>query len=205
MKKLTARQEEVLQFIYTFIEEHSYPPTMREIAAQFEISPKGAHDHVKALERKGKIKYDEKRSRTIEPVESFDNENSKEETRKIPLLGNVAAGKPLFAEENFERMVIFPSGKLKNSGNYFALSVHGDSMQDADILDGDIAVFLQNSNPDNGDIVVARVNDDAVTLKRFFKEKNRIKLKAENPVYPPIYSQNVTIIGKLEHIIRSYN
>lgn len=205
MKRLTARQEEVLRFICSFIEEHSYPPTMREIAAQFRISPKGAHDHVKALEKKGKIKYDEKRSRTIEPIHSLDSENPGEETRKIPLLGNVAAGKPLFAEENFERMVIFPGTKLKHNGTYFALSVSGDSMQDAGILDGDTAVFLQSSTPENGDIVVARVNDEAVTLKRFYKEKNRVKLKAENPVYPPIYSQNVTVLGKLEHIIRSYS
>ncbi|MFW6343786.1 MAG: transcriptional repressor LexA [Sediminispirochaetaceae bacterium] len=205
MKKLTARQEEILRFICSFIEEHSYPPTMREIAGQFGISPKGAHDHVKALEKKGKIKYDEKRSRTIELLNPQNSESAVDETRKIPLLGNVAAGKPLFAEENFERMVLFPSAKLKQNGTYFALSVNGDSMQDAGILDGDTAVFLQNSSPENGDIVVARVDDEAVTLKRFYKEKNRVKLKAENPVYPPIYSQNVTVLGKLEHIIRSYN
>ncbi len=204
MKKLTARQTQVLDFIRSFIEKHAYPPTMREIAANFQISPKGAHDHVKALERKGKIRYDEKRSRTIEPVDNSEDEE-KEELRQIPMLGNVAAGKPLFAEENFERMVFFPSMQLRRNGSYFALSVKGDSMQDAGIIDGDTAIFLQRSTADNGDIVVARVNDDAVTLKRFYKEKNRVKLKAENPVYPPIYSQNVTILGKLEHIIRSYD
>lgn len=204
MKRLTARQTEVLDFIRSFIEKHSYPPTMREIAANFQISPKGAHDHVKALERKGKIRYDEKRSRTIEPVDNPDEEE-REELRQIPLLGNVAAGKPLFAEENFERMVLFPSRQLRRSGDYFALSVKGDSMQEAGILDGDTAIFRQRTSADNGDIVVARVNEEAVTLKRFFREKNRIKLKAENPVYPPIYSQNVTILGTLEHIIRSYS
>jgi repressor LexA len=205
MKRLTARQQQVLDFICRFIEDHAYPPTMREIAANFQISPKGAHDHVKALERKGKIRYDEKRSRTLEPVDTDEAAEEKEELRQIPLLGNVAAGKPLFAEENFERMVMFPSAQLRKNGDYFALAVKGDSMQEAGILDGDTAIFLQRATADNGDIVVARVNDDAVTLKRFFKEKNRVKLKAENPVYPPIYSQNVTILGRLEHIIRSYD
>ena len=178
---------------------------MREIAAHFDISPKGAHDHVKALERKGVIRCDLKRSRTIEPVDTADKEEKSEELREIPMLGNVAAGKPLFAEENLERMIPFPSARLKRSGMYFALSVKGDSMQDAGILDGDTAIFVQHNTAENGDIVVARVNDDAVTLKRFYREKNRIKLKAENPVYPPIYSQNVAILGKLEHIIRSYD
>ena len=204
MKKLTTRQAEVLHFIRSFIEQHSYPPTMREIAAHFQISPKGAHDHVKALEKKGKIRYDEKRSRTIEPIEDPQSKENQEEIREIPLLGNVAAGSPLFAEENFDHMIPFPSAGLRASAKYFALTVRGDSMQDAGILDGDTAIFLQRSSADNGDIVVARVNDEAVTLKRFFRETNRIKLKAENPVYPPIYSQNVTILGKLEHILRSY-
>lgn len=204
MKKLTARQAQILRFIRSFIDEHTYPPTMREIAAHFKISPKGAHDHVKALEKKGKIRYDQRRSRTIESVDSDEDKADEEELREIPVLGNVAAGRPLFAEENLERTLHFPSSQLKKNGSYFALSVKGDSMQEAGILDGDTAIFLQHSTAENGDIVVARVNDEAVTLKRFYREKNRVKLKAENPVYPPIYSQNIVILGKLEHIIRSY-
>lgn len=202
MRTLTRRQQEVLAFLQTFIENHGYPPTMREIARHFDISVKAIFDHVKALEKKQQIRCDFNRSRAIELVKPAAEE--KEEVAEIPLLGSVAAGKPLFAEENLERMLKFPAASLK-AGNYFALSVKGDSMQDAGILDGDTAIFIQRSIANNGDIVVARVNEEAVTLKRFFHETNRIKLKAENPVYPPIYSQNVIILGKLEFIIRNYD
>ena len=202
MRALTRRQQEVLAFIEAFIENHGYPPTMREIARHFEISVKAIFDHVKALEKKQKIRCDFNRSRALELVKPPAEE--KEEIAEIPLLGSVAAGKPLFADENLERMLKFPASSLK-TGNYFALNVKGDSMQGVGILDGDTAIFIQRSTANNGDIVVARVNEEAVTLKRFFHEKNRIKLKAENPVYPPIYSQNVTILGKLEFIIRNYD
>ncbi|MFW5710458.1 MAG: transcriptional repressor LexA [bacterium] len=202
MRALTRRQQEVLAFIEAFIDNHGYPPTMREIARHFEISVKAIFDHVKALEKKQKIRCDFNRSRAIELVKP--PAEVKEEITEIPLLGSVAAGKPLFADENLERMLKFPASSLK-TGNYFALNVKGDSMQGIGILDGDTAVFIQRSTANNGDIVVARVNEEAVTLKRFFHEKNRIKLKAENPIYPPIYSQNVTILGKLEFIIRNYD
>lgn len=202
MRALTRRQQEVLAFLHTFIENHGYPPTMREIARHFDISVKAIFDHVKALEKKQQIRCDFNRSRAIELVKPAAEE--KEEIAEIPLLGSVAAGKPLFAEENLERMLKFPAASLK-AGNYFALNVKGDSMQGAGILDGDTAIFIQRSSANNGDIVVARVNEEAVTLKRFFHEKNRIKLKAENPIYPPIYSQNVIILGKLEFIIRNYD
>jgi repressor LexA len=175
---------------------------MREIAAFFEVSVKAAHDHVKALEKKGRLKCDLRRSRAIEIVQQ-DKEEPREEMVEIPVIGNVAAGRPLFAEENFETTLKFPSDALRR-GPHFALRVKGDSMQDAGILDGDTAIFLKREQAENGDIVVARVNEEAVTLKRFYKESNRIKLKAENSIYPPIYSQNVQILGTLQHIIRSY-
>jgi repressor LexA len=203
MKELTARQKETLEFISGFIKEHGYPPTMREIAASFGVSVKAAHDHVKALQKKGRIKCDLRRSRAIEIVPERSQTEPADETVDIPVLGNVAAGKPLFAEENFENTIKFPASSLRR-GAHFALQVKGDSMQDAGILDGDTAIFLKKEHAENGDIVVARVNEEAVTLKRFYKESNRIKLKAENSIYPPIYSQNVQIIGTLEHILRSY-
>lgn len=173
---------------------------MREIASHFKISPKGAYDHIKALEKKNKIHCNINRSRAIEIIES---EEDSKPMLKVPLLGHVAAGIPLLAEENLEGTISLPIESLGN-GNFFALHVQGDSMQDAGILDGDIAVFIERQTADNGDIVVARINDEAVTLKRFFKEKNRVKLKAENPVYPPIYTQNVRVLGKLRKIIRNY-
>ena len=198
MKALTKRQEQVLTFLKEFIEMHKYPPTIREIAGNFNISVKGAYDHVKALERKNIIRCDINRSRAIEIV----GQAEEDELVTVPILGNVAAGAPLFAEENFDGDVRLPVSML-GKGRHFALRVKGDSMQDAGVLDGDIAVFVQQNVADNGSIVVAMVNE-AVTLKRFFKEKNRVKLKAENPVYPPIYTQNIQILGKLIFIFRNY-
>jgi repressor LexA len=195
---MTKRQEQVLAFLRNFIEKHKYPPTIREIAQNFEISVKGAYDHIKALEKKAVIHCDMNRSRAIEII----GDERDEDIVSVPILGNVAAGIPLFAEENFEGEIRLASEQLP-PGRYFALRVRGDSMQDAGILDGDTAVFVQQNVADNGSIVVAMVNE-AVTLKRFYRETNRIKLKAENPVYPPIYTQNIQILGKLVRIIRNY-
>ncbi len=200
MKKLTERQEEVLNFIKVFISTNKYPPTMREIAFSFNITANGAYDHVKALEKKGKIHCDVNRSRAIGII---DDEKEQEEIIDVPLLGNVAAGLPLLTEANFDGYIKIAASNL-SVGTHFALIVKGDSMQDIGIMDGDTAIMIQKQTAENGDIIVAMVNDEAVTLKRFFKEKNRIKLKAENPVYPPIYSQNVRILGKLQYLIRSY-
>ncbi len=200
MKQLTNRQREVLNFIKEFISINKYPPSVREIAGAFNISSSGAHDHLKALVKKGEINFSSNRSRAIE-VTSLSTE--RDEILRIPLLGNVAAGLPLMSEENLEGYIKVAASSLKD-GSHFALHVRGDSMQDAGILDGDIAVFIQKQTANNGDIVIARINDEAVTLKRFYKEKNRIKLKAENPVYPPIYTQNIKILGKLQFIFRNY-
>jgi repressor LexA len=200
MKAITSRQSEVLDYIKAFIAEHHFPPTMREISDNFSISAKGAYDHVKALEKKGYLRIDSNRSRTIEVVGN--DESDDERVREIPILGNVAAGLPLLAEENMEGTIRMPSEQL-GSGSHFALHVRGDSMQNAGIMDGDLAVFRQQPVAENGDIVVAMV-EEAVTLKRFYKEKNRVRLQAENPAYPPIFTQNVRVLGKLAHLIRSY-
>ena len=194
------RQKEVLGFIKGFVKSHKYPPTIREIAAEYHISVKGAYDHVKALEKKACIRCDLGRSRTIEVLDNSDDEP---EFVEVPILGHVAAGVPLFAEENWDGTIKIAAQDLRGS-KHFALRVQGDSMEGVGILDGDTAVFEQRQVADNGDIVVAVLNDEAVTLKRFYKEKNRVKLKAENPVYPPIYTQNVRVLGRLACIIRHY-
>lgn len=200
MRDLTARQREVLDYIRGFLREHHFPPTIREISDHLRVSVKGAYDHVKALEKKGHIRIDSNRSRTIELVgEPIDEEP---QTVEVPILGNVAAGLPLLAEENLEGSVQIPRAQLR-AGEHFALHVRGDSMTGAGIIDGDVAVFRQQPVADNGDIVVAMV-DEAVTLKRFFKEKNRVRLQAENEAYPPIFTQNVRILGKLAQLVRSY-
>ena len=200
MKGLTQRQREVFDFIREFIRLNRYPPTIREIATNFRLSVKGSYDHVKALERKAFLRCHENRSRAIEIVR--DAEGEKEEVASVPLLGNVAAGKPLFAEENLQGYVRVPAGSL-SAAPHFALQVKGDSMKDAGIMDGDTVVVTQQSTAENGDIVVAMV-DDAVTLKRLYMEKNRVRLKAENPKYPPLFTQNVRILGRLAFLMRHY-
>lgn len=200
MKAPTSRQTEVLDFIKSFLAGHKYPPTIREVAAHFGISVKGAYDHVKALEKKGLIACDNNRSRAIEIIE--ESSDSDPSQRQVPVLGHVAAGMPLFAEENNEGFLSLPSSMVGN-GEVFALRVEGESMIGAGIMDGDVAVFAQQAQAENGQIVVAMV-EEAVTLKRFYKEKNRVRLQAENPAYPPIYTADVRILGRLVALIRSY-
>jgi repressor LexA len=199
MRNLTDRQKQVLEFIRDFIGINRYPPTIREISQHFGFSVKGGYDHVKALQRKGVLKCQGNRSRAIEIT---DGSVADPLMRSVPILGSVAAGKPLFAEENFQGAVSVPATGF-SKGQHFALHVKGDSMRDAGILDGDLVIVRQASEAENGEIVVAMV-DDAVTLKRFYKEKNRVRLKAENPRFPPIYTQNVRILGILASLIRHY-
>ena len=201
MKKLTIRQNEVLSFISDYIRENSYPPAVREVAEHFSISVKGAHDHITALRRKGYLKQADKRPRTLGLTElSNGNEAALIE---IPLLGTIAAGFPLMAEENFDGSLELPSSMLRENKEYFALKVKGDSMIGAGILEGDTAIIEKQETASNGEIVVALM-DDSTTLKRFYRECNRIKLQAENPAIPPIYSHEVKILGRLSGIIRDY-
>ena len=201
MKEPTLRQREVLFFIIEFIHSHSYPPTIREIADNFSISVKGAYDHVAALKRKGKIKFEDKRSRTMEVVRTGE-EWEYNNVVNVPILGVVAAGRPILTEENWDGTIPVHSSLLKKNRQYFALRVKGDSMKDAGILEKDTALIQKQNVAKNGDIVVAVV-DDKVTIKRFFKEANRIRLQPENPSHNPIYSQDVRILGKLAYIIRA--
>jgi len=202
MKELTKRQKEVLSFIANHINKHSYPPTIREIAEHFSISVKGAYDHIAALKRKNCLKQDGNRSRTMALTETKEEEESKL-LLKIPVVGTVAAGIPILSEENWEGTLTLHRPSLKKNRVYFAVRVRGDSMQGAGIMDGDMAVIEKQNVAANGEIVVAVV-DEAVTLKRFYKESSRIKLQAENPDYKPIYCQDVRILGRLAQIIRQY-
>jgi repressor LexA len=202
MKELTKRQKEVLSFIANHINKHSYPPTIREIAEHFSISVKGAYDHIAALKRKNFLKQDGNRSRTMALTETKEDENSKM-LLKIPIVGTVAAGVPILSEENWEGTLTLHRPSLKKNRVYFAVKVRGDSMMGAGIMDGDMAVIEKQNVAANGEIVVAVV-DEAVTLKRFYRENSRIKLQAENPDYKPIYCQDVRILGRLAQIIRQY-
>ena len=202
MKELTKRQKEVLSFIANHINKHSYPPTIREIADYFSISVKGAYDHIAALKRKNCLRQDGNRSRTMALTETKEDENSKM-LLKIPIVGTVAAGVPILSEENWEGTLTLHRPSLKKNRVYFAVKVRGDSMTGAGIMDGDMAVIEKQNVAANGEIVVAVV-DEAVTLKRFYRESSRIKLQAENPDYKPIYCQDVRILGRLAQIIRQY-
>jgi len=202
MKELTKRQKEVLSFIAAYIKSHSYPPTIREIGDHFSISVKGAYDHIAALKRKQCLKQDNNRSRTMGLVVSKVDEDLGT-ISKIPIVGTVAAGTPILSEENWEGTITLHQSMLKKNKVYFAVRVRGDSMSGAGIMDGDMAIIEKMTVVKNGEIAVA-VIDDAVTLKRFFKENARIKLQAENPDYKPIYCQDVRILGRLAQIIRYY-
>ena len=201
MKKATKRQEEVLGFIAEYIQTHAYSPTIREVADFFSISVKGAHDHLAALKKKGLLKQGDKKPRTMELVK---NKEEEQDFREIPILGTVAAGRPVLAVENMDGSIMFHKSMLKNGKEYFALRVRGDSMEEAGIMDGDTAVIEHQNTVRNGEIAVVML-DDAVTLKTFFRESTRIRLQPENPKYSPIYcSGDVRILGKLTHIFRSY-
>lgn len=202
MKEATQRQKEVLGFIAGYINAHAYPPTIREVADHFSISVKGAHDHLTALRKKGILKQGDKKSRTIELVKSKAAEL--EDFEEIPILGTVAAGRPILAIENMDGSIKIHRSLLKNSKQYFALKVRGDSMEGAGIVDGDTAVIEQQSIVRNGEIAVVML-DDSVTLKTFFRESARIRLQPENKKYSPIFcSRDVKILGRLAHIFRSY-
>lgn len=201
MRDLTERQKEILDFICKYIGENSFPPTIREIAGKFGITAKGAYDHVTALQKKNVIKFSNNKSRTIEIIEKESEQGGN--VTSIPLLGTIAAGLPILSEENIEKMIPVAKSMLRTGKNYFALKVRGDSMIEAGILEGDIAIIESCTTCENGEIVVA-VIEDSITLKRFYKETNRVKLQPENKNYKTLYYQNIRIAGRLKGLIRTY-
>jgi repressor LexA len=202
MRELTERQREVLSFITSYVNKHAYPPTIREIADHFSISVKGAYDHLSALKKKNRLRYGDKRSRAIEVIRT-EEDGTEDDALRVPILGHVAAGRPILAEENWDGTVPVPRSMLRKDGSFFALRVKGDSMEGAGIVDGDLAIIEKREAAKDGEIVVAVV-EEAVTLKRFFKESARIRLQAENPAYSPIYCRDVRILGKLACLLRRY-
>ena len=202
MKKPTKRQEEVLEFIARYIQAHAYSPTIREVADFFSISVKGAHDHLAALKKKGLLKQGDNKPRTMELIKTGQEE---QDFREIPILGTVAAGRPVLAVENMDGSIKFHKSMLKNGKDYFALQVRGDSMEEAGIMDGDTAIIEHQNIVRNGEIAVVML-DDAVTLKTFYRESTRIRLQPENSSYSPIYcSGDVRVLGRLSHVFRSYS
>ncbi len=208
MKDLTERQEKVLKYLEQYYRENGYPPTIREVGDSFEITAKGAYDHIHALEKKGYIRCHKNRSRAIEFMKASSDASKQAKLQvsnmvNIPLVGNVAAGAPIVAEENIEEYISFPRSMLPQSQGLFALRVRGDSMKDASILDGDIAIIKKQEIADNGDIVVALIDDEA-TLKYYYKESDKkVRLEPANKNYKPIYTSNLVLLGKLVGMYRT--
>lgn len=203
MKVLTERQKEVLEFIARFSEENGYPPTVREIGENFGISLRAVQDHIAACQKKGYLTQCQKRSRSFRVIKGDVNQEPKAYVAKIPRLGTVAAGKPLLSEENLDGYVTIAEPFVKPGKTYFALNVRGASMINAGILEGDLAIIEQTEVASEGQIVVAVV-DNAITLKRFYKEQDRVRLQPENPDFQPIYTNDLKIAGIMVGLVRTY-
>jgi len=198
-KKLTKRQQEILDFIIDHVKRTGYPPTVREVAGAFSMSSKGAYDHITAIEKKGYIKRNPAKPRAIELMD-FISRKFVGSLVEIPVLGRVAAGEPLLAVQNIER-TISVSGDMVKADKPFALRIKGDSMIGAGILDGDYVIVKQQQSAEQGDIVVALIGDEA-TVKKFYKEKDHIRLQPENPSLEPIITKDVTVLGKVVGLFR---
>ena len=203
---LTARQQEIWQFLVMYVDDHGYPPTVREIGEEVGLaSPSTVHAHLANLERVGLIKRDPSKPRAIE-LTGHRRVEAAADVRRLPLLGRVAAGSPLLAEENVEDVVAVPESI--GQGADFLLTIHGDSMIEAGILDGDTIVVQRRDDARNGDIVVALAGEDETadeaTVKTFFREADgRIRLQPENAALEPIYADHVRILGKVVGVFRS--
>ena len=203
MELLTKRQKDVLNVIKKYIATNGYPPTVREIAEIMKLSsPATIQVHLDMIEKKGYIKKHGNMNRTIELLVNNEYENT--QAIDIPLLGKVTAGSPIEAIENPNEYFTVPNSLVNGKKEIFALNVSGDSMINAGIFDNDIVIIEKSNTAHNGDIVVAMNDDNEVTIKRFYKEKNHFRLQPENDYMEPIILDNVTILGKLIGLYRAF-
>ncbi len=204
MEELTPRQEEILDFIKDFYRENGMPPTVREISDHYGISSSSMFDHLSALQKKGYLKRASRKSRSLEFTEGFQKVTFPRIKMDIPILGRVAAGLPLLADENQEGTLRLDRD-IAPTSDTFALRVRGDSMMDAHILDGDLVLVKRANEARNGEIVVALIGDEA-TVKTFYKEGAKIRLQPENKSMEPIFvdkdSPEFRILGKVSSVIR---
>ncbi|WP_308617379.1 transcriptional repressor LexA [uncultured Eubacterium sp.] len=196
MKKMDLKQKQCLEFIKEYFDERGVAPTVREIETAMDYhSPSSAQYMLNTLEKAGYIERDPLMKRTVR-IKGFDTK-----AYHVPLVGTVTAGQPILAVESIEDYIPVP---VKNKGkNMFALKVRGDSMINAGILNGDTVIVEQTPVASNGEIVVALIGDEA-TVKRFYKEKGHFRLQPENDVYEPIIVAEVSILGKVNMVIRKY-
>ncbi|MBW5456871.1 transcriptional repressor LexA [Clostridium sporogenes] len=194
------KQNEVYNFIKLQIKEKGYPPSVREICKAVGLSSTSSvHFHLKRLEKEGLIKRDSSKTRAIEIVDP----TSKKEVINVPIVGTITAGNPILAIENIEDVFPLPIDYVKNTKDLFMLKVSGESMIEAGILDGDLAIIEKTDSANNGDIVVALIDNEA-TLKRFFKESSYIRLQPENKSMKPIILEDCRVLGRLVGIYRKY-
>ncbi|SEN29812.1 transcriptional repressor LexA [Lihuaxuella thermophila] len=204
MSKLSPRQQSILEYIQKEVEEKGYPPSVREIGEAVGLaSSSTVHGHLARLEKKGYIRRDPTKPRAIEILKRGDlPPKNRVETVMVPLVGKVTAGEPITAVENIEDYYPLPRRLVGDEQKVFLLSVQGDSMINAGILDGDYVVVRQQPTANNGDIVVAMTPDGEATVKRFYKEADHIRLQPENDRLQPILLPNVSILGKVISLIR---
>ncbi len=208
MKKLSDPQQVIFEYMVSFAEEHGYPPSVREICAAVGLkSTATVHTHLRNLEKRGLITRDSSKQRAVLIHSDSLTDHDTQKRHAVPLVGRVAAGLPMLAAENIEDA--FPLPDVLTHGRepdeIYMLRVDGESMRDAGIRDGDILVVNHNSAYANGDIVVARVSGETATVKRFFREKERVRLQPENELFDPIYVdfEDVEISGKVIGLLRS--
>jgi repressor LexA len=208
---LTKRQQEIWEYLVEYVDLHGYPPTVREIGEHVGLaSPSTVHAHLANLERAGLIKRDPTKPRALEltgrPQQGGGSREPAPGVHELPLVGQIAAGGPLLAEQNIDTYMAVPE-PLSRGGEEFLLRVRGDSMVDAGILEGDFVVVRRQQDARDGEIVVALVGDDEsadeATVKRFFRERGRIRLQAENEAYEPIYASHVQVLGKVIGVFRT--
>jgi repressor LexA len=197
---LTKRQREIFDYIRRYLRKYGYPPTVREIGTALGLhSPSTVHAHLAKLEQIGMLRRDPSKPRAIELMVGKARQALK--GPGVPVVGNVAAGEPILAEENIEDYYELPS-VIGGKGDDYILKVRGDSMKDAGILEGDFVVVRPADEAKNGEIVVALLGDEA-TVKRFYRERNTVRLQPENKAHKPIRSNDVELLGKVVGVFRS--
>lgn len=210
-RKITKRQQQIYDFIRTYQKEKGYPPSVREMAAAVGLSsPSTVHAHLSALEDLGLIKRDATKPRALEVFNSDGSAVNASEIKEastrgaisLPLVGRVAAGLPILAEQNVEDTFTLPT-EIATDSSSFVLEVHGNSMINAGIFNGDYIIVREQKSAMNGEIIVAMIDGEA-TVKTFYKERGRVRLQPENDAMEPIYADNPTILGKVVALMRRF-
>ncbi|GGF63848.1 LexA repressor [Paenibacillus albidus] len=205
MSKISSRQLAILEFIRNEVRSKGYPPSVREIGEAVGLaSSSTVHGHLDRLEKKGLIRRDPTKPRAIELLGQEDSENVHQfahTVTRVPVVGKVTAGVPITATENIEDYFPLPTHYIGDN-KVFMLSVLGDSMVEAGIMNGDYVIVRQQQTADNGDIVVAMTEEDEATVKTFYKERDHIRLQPENPAYEPLRLNRVTILGRVIGLFR---